>query len=478
MRQILLALAALFACTVILVAQNPRIINAIPFGASSLKIVFSSDIDSLTLTPIKLNQNSYYVDIKAVLDIGRKVYFFPRNAQVTIAQNTPEIVRIVITNGNNANYQLKQMQKNLYLSFVDSTQSTQSSQATQTTQNKPPANQTTQTQPTQPKPIQATQTKPNTPADKDAKSTQNQKKEPPKQESKKTQKPPKKETPKKESKKQETQKKDSAKSKKDSAKNKPPAKNAKSTKSAPPTPRTIVSTMLATPSSRQGIKVVIDPGHGGVDCGTLGVTKVCEKHIVLKVALKVHNELKKRGYESYLTRDRDIFIKLPERTKFANDKKADLFISIHANSVPKGKTSPRGIETYFLSAARSEDARNVADQENKADTETMAKYQKLQFLNTLETHRIIASNRLAIDIQAGIKQNLQANYPPSTIIDNGVREGPFWVLVGALMPSVLVEIGYNSHPLESQRLNDDSYQRVLSIGIADGVDSFVAKNFK
>lgn len=477
MRQILLALATLFACTLALVAQNPHITNAIPFGASSLKIVFSSDIDSLTLTPIKLNQNSYYVDIKAVLDIGRKVYFFPRNAQVTIAQNTPEIVRIVITNGNNTNYQLKQMQKNLYLSFVDSTQSAQTTQTAQTTQNKPPANQTTQTPPTQPKPTQP-QNAQNATANKDDKSTQNQKKDSAKQESKKTPKTQKKENPKKEAKKQETQKKDSTKSKKDSAKNKPPAKNTKTTKSTPPTPRTIVSTMLATPSSRQGIKVVIDPGHGGVDCGTLGVTKVCEKHIVLKIALKVHNELKKRGYESYLTRDRDIFIKLPERTKFANDKKADLFISIHANSVPKGKTSPRGIETYFLSAARSEDARNVADQENKADTETMAKYQKLQFLNTLETHRIIASNRLAIDIQAGIKQNLQANYPPSTIIDNGVREGPFWVLVGALMPSVLVEVGYNSHPLESQRLNDDSYQRVLSIGIADGIDSFVAKNFK
>ena len=412
-----------------------------------------------------------------MLDIGRKVYFFPRNAQVTIAQNTPEIVRIVIANGNNTNYQLKQMQKNLYLSFVDSTQSAQTTQTAQTTQNKPPANQTTQTPPTQPKPTQP-QNAQNATANKDAKSTQNQKKDSAKQESKKTPKTQKKENPKKEAKKQETQKKDSTKSKKDSAKNKPPAKNTKTTKSTPPTPRTIVSTMLATPSSRQGIKVVIDPGHGGVDCGTLGVTKVCEKHIVLKIALKVHNELKKRGYESYLTRDRDIFIKLPERTKFANDKKADLFISIHANSVPKGKTSPRGIETYFLSAARSEDARNVADQENKADTETMAKYQKLQFLNTLETHRIIASNRLAIDIQAGIKQNLQANYPPSTIIDNGVREGPFWVLVGALMPSVLVEVGYNSHPLESQRLNDDSYQRVLSIGIADGIDSFVAKNFK
>lgn len=456
MRQILLALAIFLAYP--LAAQNLRITNAVPFGASSLKIVFSNDIDSLSLAPIKLNQNSFYIDIKAVLDIGRKVYFFPRNAQVTIAQNTPEITRIVITNGNGMEYQLKPMQKNLYLSFVDKIPSSTTQSATQPkteskTPNKPPQTKQAQT-------IQAKQP----PKQPESKPVQNQKPQ-----------------------KKEAQKNDSA--KKDSKKSAQKPKNTKSTpkpapkpatKSTPkaPPPRTIVSTTLATPSSRKGLKVVIDAGHGGKDCGAFGVTKVCEKHIVLKVALKVHNELKKRGYESYLTRDRDVFIELPERTKFANAKKADLFISIHANSVPVGKKSPRGIETYFLSAARTEDARSVAAKENQADIEIMNFYSKQNFLDRLESHRIVSSNRFAIDIQTGLIQNLQANYPPSTIVDNGVREGPFWVLVGALMPSVLVEIGYNSHPLEAQRLNEDTYQKVLSLGIADGIDSFVAKNFK
>ena len=452
----MLALAIFLAYP--LAAQNLRITNAVPFGASSLKIVFSNDIDSLSLAPIKLNQNSFYIDIKAVLDIGRKVYFFPRNAQVTIAQNTPEITRIVITNGNGMEYQLKPMQKNLYLSFVDKIPSSTTQSATQPkteskTPNKPPQTKQAQT-------IQAKQP----PKQPESKPVQNQKPQ-----------------------KKEAQKNDSA--KKDSKKSAQKPKNTKSTpkpapkpatKSTPkaPPPRTIVSTTLATPSSRKGLKVVIDAGHGGKDCGAFGVTKVCEKHIVLKVALKVHNELKKRGYESYLTRDRDVFIELPERTKFANAKKADLFISIHANSVPVGKKSPRGIETYFLSAARTEDARSVAAKENQADIEIMNFYSKQNFLDRLESHRIVSSNRFAIDIQTGLIQNLQANYPPSTIVDNGVREGPFWVLVGALMPSVLVEIGYNSHPLEAQRLNEDTYQKVLSLGIADGIDSFVAKNFK
>lgn len=456
MRQILLALAIFLAYP--LAAQNLRITNAVPFGASSLKIVFSNDIDSLSLAPIKLNQNSFYIDIKAVLDIGRKVYFFPRNAQVTIAQNTPEITRIVITNGNGMEYQLKPMQKNLYLSFVDKIPSSTTQSATQPkteskTPNKPPQTKQAQT-------IQAKQA----PKQPESKPVQNQK-------------PQKKEAQKNDSAKNDS-KKSAQKPKNTKSTPKPAPKPAtKSTPKAPP-PRTIVSTTLATPSSRKGLKVVIDAGHGGKDCGAFGVTKVCEKHIVLKVALKVHNELKKRGYESYLTRDRDVFIELPERTKFANAKKADLFISIHANSVPVGKKSPRGIETYFLSAARTEDARSVAAKENQADIEIMNFYSKQNFLDRLESHRIVSSNRFAIDIQTGLIQNLQANYPPSTIVDNGVREGPFWVLVGALMPSVLVEIGYNSHPLEAQRLNEDTYQKVLSLGIADGIDSFVAKNFK
>lgn len=223
-------------------------------------------------------------------------------------------------------------------------------------------------------------------------------------------------------------------------------------------------------------RIVIDPGHGGKDCGATAVTKVCEKTIVLSVAKKLEEELKKKGYQVFMTRDKDVYIDLKKRTEMANTKNADLFISIHANSVPKTSNSnSQGVETYFLSTARSERARDVAEQENKGDVETMGYFSKLSFLNTLNSHRLIASNKLAIDIQVGILRELKKNY--NNVIDGGVREGPFWVLAGALMPSVLIEIGYVSNEVEARRLNTKEYQQYLAAGIANGVDGFIAKNF-
>lgn len=222
-------------------------------------------------------------------------------------------------------------------------------------------------------------------------------------------------------------------------------------------------------------RVVLDPGHGGKDCGAIGVLKVCEKIVTLKVAKLLETELKKRGYIVYMTRDQDRYLGLQERTNFANNKRADLFISIHANSIPKtSNKETNGIETYFLSTARSERARRVAEKENKDSIEVMNFFSKQTFLNSINTHRLIASNKLAIDIQGGILKKLRANY--SKIVDGGVREGPFWVLAGALMPSVLIEIGYMSHPQEGRRITHAEYQANLASGIADGVDGYFEKN--
>ncbi|WP_305862258.1 N-acetylmuramoyl-L-alanine amidase family protein [Helicobacter cholecystus] len=222
-------------------------------------------------------------------------------------------------------------------------------------------------------------------------------------------------------------------------------------------------------------RIVIDAGHGGKDCGAIGILKICEKVITLNVAKLLQTELKKRGYIVYMTRSQDIYLGLRERTDFANAKDADLFISIHANSVPKksAKTA-NGIETYFLSTARSERARMVAEKENKDDIDSMNYFSKLSFLNSVNTHRIIASNKLAIDIQSGMLRELKERYP--NLIDGGVREGPFWVLAGALMPSVLIEIGYISHPNEGRRINHRDFQSLLANGIADGIDGYFAKN--
>ena len=243
----------------------------------------------------------------------------------------------------------------------------------------------------------------------------------------------------------------------------------------PPTPLSKKpKTPKALPQSPKK-RIVIDAGHGGKDCGAIGVVKVCEKVITLDVAKLLEKELKKRGYIVYMTRSKDVYLGLRERTQYANAKRADLFISIHANSVPKRSSkNANGVETYFLSTARSERAKSVAEKENKDDVDAMNYFSKLSYLNSMNTHRLIASNKLAIDIQSGMLRELKAKYPK--LIDGGVREGPFWVLAGALMPSVLIEIGYISHPTEGRRINHRDYQIILAKGIADGIEGYFAKN--
>lgn len=222
--------------------------------------------------------------------------------------------------------------------------------------------------------------------------------------------------------------------------------------------------------------IVLDPGHGGEDVGALSQDKkLREKDIALSVSKKTASLLKERGYKVLLTRSNDRFIKLRSRTSFANDKGAHLFISIHANAAPNKEKAKilNGIETYFLSPSRSERSMNAANLENKADTDEMNYFTKLSFLNFLNREKIIASNKLAIDMQAGLLKSVRTSYKVS---DGGVREAPFWVLVGALMPAVLIEIGYISHPEESKKIANSKYQDHIAKGIADGVDEYFAKN--
>ena len=221
--------------------------------------------------------------------------------------------------------------------------------------------------------------------------------------------------------------------------------------------------------------IVIDPGHGGNDVGAVGPGKKYEKIITLKVAKKVHAILKKRGYKVHLTRYGDKYIKVRNRTILANKKNADIFLSIHANSIVKSKAHKvKGVETFFLSPARSARAKRVAAIENSGDVRKMSSSTKQAFLESLNRPRITASHKLAIDVQAGLLQSIKKRY--RDINDSGVREGPFWVLVGAQMPSILIELGYISHPIESKRLFKNSYQNLLANGIANGIDSYFSKN--
>lgn len=221
--------------------------------------------------------------------------------------------------------------------------------------------------------------------------------------------------------------------------------------------------------------VVIDAGHGGKDSGAVGPYKRYEKNVVLSIAKKVYKNLKADGYTVYITRSKDRFIKVKNRTILANKKKADIFISIHANAAAKKRAKKmHGIETFFLSPARSERAKRVAAKENRSDMRKMDYSTKSSFLTILNRPKITASQKLAIDVQKNILYKLRKTY--KNVNDSGVREGPFWVLVGAQMPSILIEIGYISHPMESRRLVNPTYQKHIAYGITQGINSYFAKN--
>jgi N-acetylmuramoyl-L-alanine amidase len=223
--------------------------------------------------------------------------------------------------------------------------------------------------------------------------------------------------------------------------------------------------------------IILDPGHGGKDGGA--VCKkfgVIEKDVALLISKYTAEYLEQMGYRVKLTRDEDIFIELKDRTKFANKNEADLFISIHANSLPKkGNFSAKnGIETYFLSPARSERAKRVALKENMEDLDEVSKIGKNNFLTALNNVKIFQSHKLALDIQSNVIQRLRKYY--YNIEDDGVKEAPFWILVGAQMPAVLIEVGYVTGDKDGKRLLARLYKKRLAKGIALGIDNYFKNN--
>ncbi|MFT2819597.1 N-acetylmuramoyl-L-alanine amidase family protein [Helicobacter pylori] len=416
-------------------ATTLKIINIVPFGSSSVKISFNQEIKKFK--EVSLKNFKSYLELEAILTIPKKHYQFSKQSFITIAQFSPKLARVVISHAPKMTYEVKILKDKLYVSIVEKKPLTRHQMAP-----KPPKHQTLKHPTPKPAPKsikkEAKKVKEKTPTKHaHSKHTHSQWNE----------RSAKKEIPKKEA--------------ENESKNQVfiAEKNDASIKT----------------KRKKHKKIVLDAGHGGKDCGAMSANLVCEKDIVLEVVKFLHKELKKRGYSVLLTRDKDIYIDLVARTELANKKSADLFISVHANSIPKRSTSnAHGIETYFLSTARSERARKVAEQENKDDVNLMDYFSKSLLLNSLNTQRLIISNKLAIDVQYGMLQSIRKNYPD--VVDGGVREGPFWVLAGALMPSILIEIGYNSHAIESKRIQSKPYQKILAKGIADGIDSFFSKN--
>lgn len=221
--------------------------------------------------------------------------------------------------------------------------------------------------------------------------------------------------------------------------------------------------------------VVIDPGHGGHDPGAVGPTGLREKDVVLDIALKLREILSKDPtLDVHLTRDHDIFIPLEERTAIARKKEADLFISIHANASPN--RAARGVETYLLNWTNDEEAIRVAARENyismKRMKEKMTAYKNdvERILNDLSRdYKRDESLKLAHLVQNSIISDIGGE---RRMINLGVKQALFYVLVGASMPSILAEVSFISNPEEEKLLAKDGYREAIARSIASGIKRY------
>lgn len=231
---------------------------------------------------------------------------------------------------------------------------------------------------------------------------------------------------------------------------------------------------------KQEIKtVVIDPGHGGRDPGAIGQNGVKEKDVVLAIGLALRDELRKRkDLRIFMTRSTDKFIPLKKRTEFANEKKADIFISVHANSISgskKRKSYTKGYKIYFLSQAKNEDDKLAAMIENSVieleeDTEKGDYLQ--QILTDMANNEFLTESQ---DISILIVESFAKSLTKIKKLHTGVGQANFWVLNGAYMPSVLVEACFISNPGEEKLLSNKKFQKELGVAIGDAVIQFKDK---
>jgi N-acetylmuramoyl-L-alanine amidase len=218
-------------------------------------------------------------------------------------------------------------------------------------------------------------------------------------------------------------------------------------------------------------RIVIDPGHGGKDYGAPGCKKgIHEKYVVLDIAKRLAKKIRKElNCEVFLTRTRDKYLTLEERTAYANTKNADLFISIHTNSHKDRRAY--GIETYFLNLATDDESIRVAAMENATSTKNISALKTI--LNDLmQNAKINESSRLAVNVQSSLVSYLKKNRW-TRIKDKGVKQAPFYVLLGAEMPSILIETSFISNPRECNRLVNAKYQERLSEAIVKGIKLYI-----
>lgn len=217
-------------------------------------------------------------------------------------------------------------------------------------------------------------------------------------------------------------------------------------------------------------RIVIDAGHGGHDTGTIGPTGLMEKDLCLDVALRLGKIIQQKlpGADIVFTRSDDTFVPLEDRTRIANEAKADLFISIHANSSPDH--GARGIETYYLNMKGSPEAMAVAARENAVSQQGIHDLEEV-VKKIARTEKIDESREFAEDVQDSLSKRIQKAAKP--VKNRGVRKAPFVVLIGADMPSILTEISFLSNPADEQLLKKPEYRQRVAEGLYQGVSDYL-----
>lgn len=219
-------------------------------------------------------------------------------------------------------------------------------------------------------------------------------------------------------------------------------------------------------------KIVLDPGHGGKDPGAMA-NNMLEKDIVLKIARELRPILKKElNCEVILTRDEDISLPLEERTAIANTEEADLFVSLHVNAHPSPKT--RGTETYFLNLSTNAEAMRVAAMENATSTHQMSDLEDI-LSDIMKNSKIDESSRLAQHVHKSILNGI-ADKKFGDIKNLGVKQAPFYVLIGAQMPAILIEIAFISNKEDAENLKNPQFIKTVTREIALGIKSYVQTN--
>lgn len=222
-----------------------------------------------------------------------------------------------------------------------------------------------------------------------------------------------------------------------------------------------------------GIKrIVLDPGHGGEDFGALGISGILEKDVTLDVSLQLKDILESQGnYEVYLTRTADQFVPLTERTNFANELNADLFLSIHSNASLTRQNF--GYEIYYLDTSTDTNSKKLADRENASvDFEGSQKDVYLMLADLMQSSKMEDSVKLAHHLDDHIGESLKKeNW--NNIRSNGVRRAPFYVLLGAHMPCVLLELFFIDHPRDGEMLSQKQFRAALAKTLASGVTKFL-----